>query len=807
MPAIKLKKVTAEYLAEKEKEEKSKEKTKKNLEDVADEENAAKEEAKKDEEEDSKSRNFLEVEILYDKRKRTPPVVEQKLLDWLDSNLVKKEDVTLPLLTLYEYYSEVCQMQGENVVDVPVFNRYVREKFGKTLGFQENSPYRVLIKERKIQERKPKVQGETLQIKIRDIIINVINELGNFHKGLRFHAISRAIIQKYPAQRVDLYPNKLKKALERGVMAGYLENVKGVGMCGYYRVPGEPTKEDPDEKKDKKKKEKTGAGEEKAGEGEESKQNGEAGDSEEKSTDDEKKTEDKTEGEEGAEGKEDETKPEAEKKRKKKSKKKKKKPLEKWARSASKHSDPEKVEDVFPLAITYQSDPKEASGGKIKSYIGKYYFKDISNDKLKKALDKGVEDGMWELTSGFSPTGRYHLLIETFNPGRSDNLKDQIAQALVACHEPKQASAGLIKKYITEYHSKLNVEARPHLFKNALEKACAKGTLRQLSGIGATGTFQLADPFFPSPAILAGDSSDEEDLEDDDSDDEQAEYVPRPTKRGRMAPKPKPRQAPVPAPKRSKPRSRSAPPKKSAPRKGKERNSKSKSPKYYEVTSESESEVEEEVEYTPKQSKGRGAVATPAKKAAPVQEVKSTSKSRGKTVPKSDKKQSGKPRRAAAKSPAIVDVSDDESDAEEVAPAEYTPRPSMSRGGGSSGRQAATPKSTSRRSAKRKLVQESDADDDDSDVESPPPKKQRGKPTKESKEKEDEVEESEEETPPLKKQRGKPTKESKEKEDEVEESEEETPPSKKQKGGPNKAASAGKAQTPKSSGKRGKRKR
>ena len=55
----------------------------------------------------------------------------------------------------------------------------MREKFGKTLGFQENSPYRVLIKERKRQERKPKVQGETLQIKIRDIIINVINELGN----------------------------------------------------------------------------------------------------------------------------------------------------------------------------------------------------------------------------------------------------------------------------------------------------------------------------------------------------------------------------------------------------------------------------------------------------------------------------------------------------------------------------------------------------------------------------------------------------------------------------------------------------
>jgi hypothetical protein len=82
MPAIKLKKVTAEYLAEKEKVEKSKEKSKKNLEDVAEEENAAKEEAKKEEKDESKAHNFLEVEILFDKRKRAIPVVEQKLLDW-----------------------------------------------------------------------------------------------------------------------------------------------------------------------------------------------------------------------------------------------------------------------------------------------------------------------------------------------------------------------------------------------------------------------------------------------------------------------------------------------------------------------------------------------------------------------------------------------------------------------------------------------------------------------------------------------------------------------------------------------------
>lgn len=80
MPAIKLKKVTAEYLAEKEREA---EKNKRNLEDVADEEDEEKGDKEEDgEEEKKKSHNFLDVEVLWDKRKRTIPAVEQSLIDW-----------------------------------------------------------------------------------------------------------------------------------------------------------------------------------------------------------------------------------------------------------------------------------------------------------------------------------------------------------------------------------------------------------------------------------------------------------------------------------------------------------------------------------------------------------------------------------------------------------------------------------------------------------------------------------------------------------------------------------------------------
>lgn len=73
------------------------------------------------------------------------------------------------------------------------------------------------------------------------------------------------------------------------------------------------------------------------------------------------------------------------------------------------------MEDVFPLAITYQSDPKQASMVKIKNYIQKFYHYEVAMEKMKKALEKGSEDGVWENVGGTT----WHLLSNTFNPGRS----------------------------------------------------------------------------------------------------------------------------------------------------------------------------------------------------------------------------------------------------------------------------------------------------------------------------------------------------------------------------------------------------
>ncbi len=41
------------------------------------------------------------------------------------------------------------------------------------------------------------------------------------------------------------------------------------------------------------------------------------------------------------------------------------------------HSDPQRIEDTFQLAMTFTVEPKEASVGKIKKYVTQYY--DVNN--------------------------------------------------------------------------------------------------------------------------------------------------------------------------------------------------------------------------------------------------------------------------------------------------------------------------------------------------------------------------------------------------------------------------------------------
>lgn len=221
------------------------------------------------------------------------------------------------------------------------------------------------------------------------------------------------------------------------------------------------------------------------------------------------------------------------KKKRKKGKGKSRRGAHDFRGEAAKHGDPSRIEDIFPMALTYMSDPKEAPARKIISYINKYYPEVDTSDRLKTALDKGESQDMWQHIGGQG----YRLLLEEFNPGYSSDRQDMISQAIIATHEPKTASAAMIKKYILQYHENFKIDERPFLFKKALERACSKNIIRQVSGLGSGGSFQLVKPFVPSPAILAGEIDDKAEFLDfnDVPDDKDEIYIVRRTKSGRGA--------------------------------------------------------------------------------------------------------------------------------------------------------------------------------------------------------------------------------------------------------------------------------
>ncbi|XP_014773825.1 heterochromatin protein 1-binding protein 3 [Octopus bimaculoides] len=555
MPAIKLKRVTAEYLAEKTAQQskaaaaastaastatpsaadedasnRSESSTAAATPTKTDTKNKAKQptttETAKSGGAGSKILSKLDDTVLTEKRKRNVPAAELKLMEWLDDNFEERDSTSISMLILYDYYAETCQLDASKVVDIPNFKKIVRQKFGKGIGIKETSAYKGLLKEKK-PKKKPTVQAESLRLKMKDIIDEALKESGNPKKGVRFHWLKQYIGAKYPALRVDLKPGLLKVALERGVRFGSVQLVRGIGYCGFYRLPLPDSSEEAKVVKSKKKE--SGSEDKKSdGTADETAKSEDAGEngSDEKKDDGDKATDETEKKTRKRKSTKDDSSKTAKKSRKAKKGKKKKKP---------KHSTELKIEDTFPLAITFMSEPKEASVSRIKRYIQDFYPDVNAEVRLKKALEKGVERGLWEQVTGTGASGTFRLLIDEFNPGKCETVEDMVCLAIVATHEPKQASALLIKRYVQEFHQDFNIETRPHLFKNAISRAVKKNIIKQLSGIGASGTFQLLLQYGPSPAMLAGNQEADDVGQGSSDDDEPAEqYYVRPTKsRGR----------------------------------------------------------------------------------------------------------------------------------------------------------------------------------------------------------------------------------------------------------------------------------
>ncbi|OCT56943.1 hypothetical protein XELAEV_18004182mg [Xenopus laevis] len=217
-----------------------------------------------------------------------------------------------------------------------------------------------------------------------------------------------------------------------------------------------------------------------------------------------------------------ETKKEEEKEQSKEKEKKVKKTIPSWATlSASQRaraqkqtyvssSSRPKMDAILTEAIKACFQKGGASVVAMRKYIiSKYPSLELERRGylLKQALKRELERGIIRQVKGKGASGSF---VVVQNSGKSAaksrdkkrssapagdqpsvKLEDILPLAFTRVCEPKEASYSLIKKYLSQHYPKLKVDIRPQLLKNALQRAVEKGQLEQITGKGASGTFQL----------------------------------------------------------------------------------------------------------------------------------------------------------------------------------------------------------------------------------------------------------------------------------------------------------------------------
>ncbi|XP_053307368.1 heterochromatin protein 1-binding protein 3 isoform X2 [Spea bombifrons] len=170
-----------------------------------------------------------------------------------------------------------------------------------------------------------------------------------------------------------------------------------------------------------------------------------------------------------------------------------------------------KMDAILTEAIKACFQKSGASAVAIRKYIiSKYPSLELERRGylLKQALKRELQRGIIRQVKGKGASGSFMV---TSNSGKSApkardkkksssaviaeqvsvKLEDILPLAFTRLCEPKEASYSLIKKYVSQYYPKLKADVRPQLLKNALQKAVEKGQLEQITGKGASGTFQL----------------------------------------------------------------------------------------------------------------------------------------------------------------------------------------------------------------------------------------------------------------------------------------------------------------------------
>ncbi|KAM8927293.1 heterochromatin protein 1-binding protein 3 isoform 2-T2 [Pelodytes ibericus] len=168
-----------------------------------------------------------------------------------------------------------------------------------------------------------------------------------------------------------------------------------------------------------------------------------------------------------------------------------------------------KMDAILTEAIKACFQKSGASVVAIRKYIiSKYPSLELERRGylLKQALKRELQRGIIRQVKGKGASGSFVVVSNSGKTApksrdrkRSSSaveqpnvkLEDILPLAFTRLCEPKEASYSLIKKYVSQYYPKLKVDVRPQMLKNALQRAVEKGQLEQITGKGASGTFQL----------------------------------------------------------------------------------------------------------------------------------------------------------------------------------------------------------------------------------------------------------------------------------------------------------------------------
>ena len=91
------------------------------------------------------------------------------------------------------------------------------------------------------------------------------------------------------------------------------------------------------------------------------------------------------------------------------------------------HSDPQRIEETFPMAMTYMVEPKEASVSRIKKYILDYYKDDISMDRWLVLIEQGKASALKVLcvyVGGQGSGVKSALMLEMLGCSVAENVNE-----------------------------------------------------------------------------------------------------------------------------------------------------------------------------------------------------------------------------------------------------------------------------------------------------------------------------------------------------------------------------------------------